>query len=119
MRHAVEPERDPLPQIQPGSMTEAADPEKQFPPKFEVQLRQDWLLLGRSLGEVSTSYAREQLAIYKRQVREGTYEKRVPRPTEPERTVADMWTLYLELQTRRQESPLPSIGSMEAPETDV
>jgi integrase len=49
----------------------------------------------RSLGPVSTSYAQEQLGIFKRQVREGTYQKRQPRP-EPvkEITCSDLWTAY-------------------------
>jgi len=36
----------------------------------------------RSLGEVSESWAVEQLAIYKRQVREGCYEPKKPRVKE-------------------------------------
>src|SRR5215468_10688213 len=49
----------------------------------------------RSLGPVSVRYAQEQLGIFKRQVREGIYQKRQPRP-EPakEITCADLWTSY-------------------------
>lgn len=46
-----------------------------------------------SLGPVSVKYALEQLAIYKRQVREGTYEKRQPRPTAYK--VADLFEPYM------------------------
>src|ERR1700676_184337 len=49
----------------------------------------------RSLGEVSVTYAREQLHIYRRQVREGTYQKRVPRPKH-ERTIGDLWKSYID-----------------------
>lgn len=49
----------------------------------------------RSLGAVSVTYAREQLHIYKRQVREGTYQKRVPRPKH-ERTIGDLWKSYVD-----------------------
>jgi integrase len=48
----------------------------------------------RAVGEVSLSYAVEQLGIYKRQVREGNYQKRVPRVKE-HTTLADLWTMYL------------------------
>jgi hypothetical protein len=49
----------------------------------------------RSLGEVSVAWAKEQLGIYKRAVREGTYTKRQPRETVVSYTVADLWTEYL------------------------
>jgi integrase len=48
----------------------------------------------RALGPVSVSYAKEQRAIFQRQVREGNYQKRVPRPKH-ERTISDLWDLYL------------------------
>ena len=49
----------------------------------------------RSLGPVSASYAQEQVGIFKRQVREGTYEKRKPRVESPaETTCADLWEAY-------------------------
>ena len=49
----------------------------------------------RSLGPVSAGYAQEQLGIFKRQVREGTYQKRQPRP-EPAKEImcSDLWTAY-------------------------
>lgn len=50
----------------------------------------------RSLGEVSVSYAVEQLNIYRRQVREGNYQKKQPRPKERRHTVADLWETYLD-----------------------
>jgi integrase len=50
----------------------------------------------RSVGSVSIPYAKEQLAIYKRQVREGTYEKRQPRqPKQAAPTVGDLFAEYL------------------------
>ena len=49
----------------------------------------------RALGPVSVSYAVEQRAIYQRQVREGNYQKRVPRPKEKPFTLADVWAEYL------------------------
>jgi len=49
----------------------------------------------RSLGEVSIPYAVEQLGIYKRQVREGSYEPKKPRVKETVYTVADLWAEYL------------------------
>jgi integrase len=49
----------------------------------------------RALGPVSESYAKEQRAIFQRQVREGNYQKRVPRPKEVTRTISDLWETYL------------------------
>jgi len=49
----------------------------------------------RSLGEVSISWATEQLSIYKRQVREGSYQKKQPRAKEVSLTVAHLWAAYL------------------------
>jgi integrase len=50
----------------------------------------------RALGPVTVSFAVEQLGIYKRQVREGNYEKRQQRkPAEPSNTIEDVWTEYL------------------------
>ena len=49
----------------------------------------------RSLGPVSTDYAQEQLGIFKRQVREGTYQKRQPRPElVKDITCSDLWAAY-------------------------
>ena len=49
----------------------------------------------RSLGMVSIGFAEEQLGIFKRQVREGTYKKRQPRPeAAQEVTCADLWDAY-------------------------
>lgn len=50
----------------------------------------------RALGPVSVSYAVEQRAIYQRQVREGNYQKKQPRPKEKRRTVSDLWETYLD-----------------------
>jgi integrase len=47
----------------------------------------------RSLGMASPGFAKEQLMIFKRQVREGTYQKKQPRQTA--HTVADLWESYL------------------------
>lgn len=47
----------------------------------------------RALGPVSVGYAEEQLGIFKRQVREGSYEKRQPR-VETRDTCADLWEAY-------------------------
>jgi integrase len=49
----------------------------------------------RALGPVSVSYAKEQRAIFQRQVREGTYQKKKPRPKEAAHTIADLWEMYL------------------------
>lgn len=49
----------------------------------------------RSIGEVSIPYAVEQLGIYKRQVREGSYVPKKPRTQETVYTVADVWETYL------------------------
>src|SRR2546428_3310704 len=49
----------------------------------------------RSVGDVSISYAVEQLGIYKRQVREGCYVPKKPRVKETVYTVGDFWTEYL------------------------
>jgi integrase len=50
----------------------------------------------RSLGSVSAGFAQEQLGIFKRQVRQGEYQKRQPRQVErKETTCADLWKLYL------------------------
>lgn len=51
----------------------------------------------RSLGPVSMGWAEEQRKIFQREVREGTYQKRHPRPVpEKEVTCADLWTAYRE-----------------------
>jgi integrase len=51
---------------------------------------------------VSVGYAQEQPGIFKRQVRQGEYQKRQPRPAEKkETTCADLWLMYLaDAQTR-------------------
>ena len=49
----------------------------------------------RSLGMVSVSYAEEQLGIFKRQVREGVYEKRQKRQPKVSYTVADLFEPYM------------------------
>jgi integrase len=56
----------------------------------------DGTIKRRSLGMVSVGYAIEQRGIFKRQVREGTYEKRAPRAKETVFTVGDhLWPAYL------------------------
>jgi len=47
----------------------------------------------RSLGPVGVVYAKEQLAIYKREVREGHYEKRQPKMAFY--SIANLWEAYL------------------------
>ena len=52
----------------------------------------------RSLGEVSVAYAKEQVAIFRRQVRQGTYQKkqsRKPAPVEIRYTLTEVWLEYL------------------------
>lgn len=51
---------------------------------------QDGIIERRSLGPVSVSWAKEQREIFRRQVREGAYQKRQPPPPkEVPITVAD------------------------------
>lgn len=54
----------------------------------------------RSLGPVSVGYAKEQRAIYQRQVREGRY---IPKQllAKHENTIADFWKSYLDAYTCR------------------
>lgn len=47
----------------------------------------------RSLGPVSVAFAKEQLGIFKRQTREGQYEKKQPRPTSYK--VSDLFEPYM------------------------
>lgn len=47
----------------------------------------------RSLGPVSVAFAKEQLGIFKRQVREGQYEKKQPRPTSYK--ISDLFEPYM------------------------
>jgi integrase len=49
----------------------------------------------RSVGDVSISYAVEQLGIFKRQVRENCYESKKPRVKETVCTMGDLWEEYL------------------------
>ena len=53
----------------------------------------DGVIERRSVGDVSVSFAKEQRAIFQRQVREGSYEKR--RPKQTVYTVSDLWAAYL------------------------
>ena len=64
----------------------------------------DGVIERRSLGPVSVKYALEQLAIYKRQVREGTYEKRQKRPAVYK--VGDVFEPYMvEFANRGRRAP--------------
>ena len=49
----------------------------------------------RSLGDVSASWAAEELARFKRQVRENCYQPKQPRIAETVLTVGDLWEEYL------------------------
>jgi integrase len=50
----------------------------------------------RSVGPVTVAFAKEQRAIFMRQVREGTYRKRQARPVaEVRHTISDLWGTYL------------------------
>jgi integrase len=49
----------------------------------------------RALGPVSVQWAKEQREIFRREVREGTYEKRQPAAPKKIFTVGDLWTAYL------------------------
>jgi integrase len=60
-------------------------------------------IVRRSLGRVSPGYAKEQLGIFKRQVREGTYEGRKLRTgVAKEITCADLWRDYIADATNRE-----------------
>jgi integrase len=49
----------------------------------------------RSLGPVGIQYAKEQREIFRRQVRENSYQRRQPRVQETFYTVGDLWSPYL------------------------